>query len=108
MKKKAKKSKVFFTVDKKIMKAQREAYKRGVERGGLLTPAELQEITTNMISTRAYRWCRARFLHALAGACAVDRGNKSVLREVLDEIDIDEKIATKIEAYLIDNCWIPS
>lgn len=87
----------------------RDGKKKRKPVGADLTRAELQDITSNMITTRSYKWCRARFLHALAGTCAAERrGEKSVLREVLDEMDIDEEVALKIETYLVDNRWIPS
>lgn len=61
-----------------------EAFALGHERGGQLTAAELQDITSNMVSTRAFRWCRARMLHALAGGFKQGKLAEA-LGETLDE-----------------------
>lgn len=97
-----------------------EAYLLGKEEGGHLTHADLQSIAQNMLAVRAFRWCRARALHALAGS--YEQGK---LAEVLDEL-LDEKswdritdgardadeltsnLIVEIGTRLVDTGWIAS
>lgn len=58
--------------------------------GADLTRAQLQEIAQEMIRTESYRWCRARFFHALVGAW-----KQGKMQEVLDEL-LDEKAWDRI------------
>ena len=74
------------TLENKLRGLTREeAYAVGREEGAHLTAAELQDIASSMVSTRQFRWCRARVLHALAGSL-----KQGKLAEALDEtLDAD-------------------
>lgn len=70
-----------------------------------LTLAARQEIASDLIAKREFRWCRARLMHALAGAHA-----QGVLDEVLTELLPDgtyspETLADDIGSWLDFNGW---
>lgn len=56
------------------------------------------ERAKELIAQRDFPWCRALLFHALAGAARkIDRDSgESVLREVLDEIGLDDEIIAEI------------
>jgi hypothetical protein len=68
---------------------------------------EQHELACELLSSRQFNWCRARLLHALAGAAA-----QGVLDEVIHELlddapDVDaENVIERILAYLVDASWM--
>lgn len=71
----------------------------------ILEPSEKQEIATDLITKRKFKWCRARLMHALAGAHA-----QGVLHEVLTELLPDgdyspETLADDLASWLHFHGW---
>jgi hypothetical protein len=58
----------------------------------------------NLIVDHTLPWCRARLLHALAGA-----EEQGILREVLEEVtygDDTENTIKNVQGYLRENGWL--
>lgn len=68
-----------------------------------VTASEVDQ-AVNLIVDHKLPWCRARLMHALAGA-----EEQGILREVLEEVthgDDTENTIGNVKAYLRNNGWI--
>lgn len=60
----------------------------------------MQEVASGMVVSGLFRWCRARLFAALAGAA-----RQGVLKEVLDELDVDPILTENLVDKLSASEW---
>lgn len=70
----------------------------------VITPADIER-AAELIVSRRFPWCRARLIHALAGA--LEEGVlEEVLGELLEDTELTESIVASLREALRRGGWI--